>query len=244
MKKTHSLKLVVDIGNTNAKIALFDGKKIFSTKKLQEFSLNNIINFTSNYKIASTIISTVKTINDELLKISKYFNAVILNKEILIPIKNQYKSLNTLGNDRLAGVVGANALWPKKNLLVIDAGTCLTIDLISADGEYLGGRISPGIKMRFLALNTFTDKLPLLKLEKSTPFIGNDTISSIISGVQQGILDEIKSAISDYRAQFSELIVVVSGGDCFYFEKELKKSIFAEPNLVLIGLNEILDFNE
>jgi type III pantothenate kinase len=238
------LKLIIDIGNTNAKIALFDGKNFFSAKKLQEFSLNNIINFTSNYKIVSTIISTVKTVNDELLKISKYFNAVILNKEILIPIKNKYKSLDTLGNDRLAGVVGANALWPKKNLLVIDAGTCLTIDLISADGEYIGGRISPGIKMRFLSLNTFTDKLPLLKLEKSTPFIGDDTISSIISGVQQGILDEIKSAISDYRAQFSELIVIVTGGDCFYFEKELKKSIFAEPNLVLIGLNEILDFNE
>jgi len=238
------LKLIIDIGNTNAKIALFNGKNFFSAKKLQEFSLNNIINFTSNYKIVSTIISTVKTVNDELLKISKYFNAVILNKEILIPIKNKYKSLDTLGNDRLAGVVGANALWPKKNLLVIDAGTCLTIDLISADGEYIGGRISPGIKMRFLSLNTFTDKLPLLKLEKSTPFIGDDTISSIISGVQQGILDEIKSAISDYRAQFSELIVIVTGGDCFYFEKELKKSIFAEPNLVLIGLNEILDFNE
>jgi type III pantothenate kinase len=238
------LKLIIDIGNTNAKIALFDGKNFFSAKKLQEFSLINIINFTSNYKIVSTIISTVKTVNDELLKISKYFNAVILNKEILIPIKNKYKSLDTLGNDRLAGVVGANALWPKKNLLVIDAGTCLTIDLISADGEYIGGRISPGIKMRFLSLNTFTDKLPLLKLEKSTPFIGDDTISSIISGVQQGILDEIKSAISDYRAQFSELIVIVTGGDCFYFEKELKKSIFAEPNLVLIGLNEILDFNE
>ena len=238
------MKLIIDIGNTNAKIALFDGKNFFSAKKLQEFSLNNIINFTSNYKIVSTIISTVKTVNDELLKISKYFNAIILNKEILIPIKNKYKSLDTLGNDRLAGVVGANALWPKKNLLVIDAGTCLTIDLISADGEYIGGRISPGIKMRFLSLNTFTDKLPLLKLEKSTPFIGDDTISSIISGVQQGILDEIKSAISDYRAQFSELIVIVTGGDCFYFEKELKKSIFAEPNLVLIGLNEILDFNE
>lgn len=238
------MKLIIDIGNTNAKIALFDGKNFFSAKKLQEFSLINIINFTSNYKIVSTIISTVKTVNDELLKISKYFNAVILNKEILIPIKNKYKSLDTLGNDRLAGVVGANALWPKKNLLVIDAGTCLTIDLISADGEYIGGRISPGIKMRFLSLNTFTDKLPLLKLEKSTPFIGDDTISSIISGVQQGILDEIKSAISDYRAQFSELIVIVTGGDCFYFEKELKKSIFAEPNLVLIGLNEILDFNE
>jgi type III pantothenate kinase len=238
------LKLVIDIGNTNAKIALFDGKKIVSTKILQEFSLKIIINFASHYKIVSTIISTVKTVNEELLKISKYFNAVILDKEILVPIKNQYKSLDTLGNDRLAGVVGANVIWPKKNIVVIDAGTCLTIDLISNEGKYLGGRISPGIQMRFQSLNTFTDKLPLLKLEKSTPFIGDDSISSIISGVQQGILAEIKSVISDCRAQYSELIVVVTGGDCFYFEKELKKSIFAEPNLVLIGLNEILDFNE
>ena len=238
------MKLVIDIGNTNAKIALFDGKKIFSTKILQEFSLKSIINFASHYNIVSTIISTVKTVNEELLKISKYFNAVILDREILVPIKNQYKSLDTLGNDRLAGVVGANVIWPKKNIVVIDAGTCLTIDLISNEGKYLGGRISPGIQMRFQSLNTFTDKLPLLKLEKSTPFIGDDSISSIISGVQQGILAEIKSVISDCSAQYSELIVVVTGGDCFYFEKELKKSIFAEPNLVLIGLNEILDFNE
>lgn len=238
------MKLVIDIGNTNTKIALFDEKKIVSTKILQEFSIKSIINFASHYKIVSTIISTVKTVNDELFKISKYFNAVILDKEILIPIKNQYKSLDTLGNDRLAGVVGANVIWPKKNIVVIDAGTCLTIDLISNEGKYLGGRISPGIQMRFQSLNTFTDKLPLLKLEKSTPFIGDDSKSSIISGVQQGILAEIKSVISDCSAQYSELIVVVTGGDCFYFEKELKKSIFAEPNLVLIGLNEILDFNE
>jgi type III pantothenate kinase len=110
--------------------------------------------------------------------------------------------------------------------------------------NYLGGRISPGLSMRFQALNNFTDKLPLLSSSKGAKFIGNDTNSSIISGVQNGIISEVSNFISDYKKQNKEIIVVFTGGDCFFFEKELKISIFADPFLVLKGLNEILDFNE
>ena len=169
---------------------------------------------------------------------------MILTDKKKVPLTNKYKTPNTLGKDRLAGVIGVTSLYPKKDILVFDAGTCLTMDFVNKKGEYIGGRISPGIEMRYKALHTFTDKLPLGQKEKTTPIIGDDTHSSIASGVQQGILAEVKSIISEYKLRNPDTIVVVTGGDCFFFEKELKNSIFANPNLVLIGLNEILDYNE
>jgi type III pantothenate kinase len=172
------------------------------------------------------------------------YSAEVLSEKTPLPIINSYKTPLTLGKDRLAAVAGASVLYPEKDILVFDAGTCLTIDFINSDKEYIGGRISPGIEMRYNALHTFTDKLPLIKSKKNTLVIGNDTKTSIICGVQQGILAEVKAIISDYKSQNTDTVFVFTGGDSFYFEKELKNSIFANPNLVLIGLNEILDYNE
>ena len=238
------MKLIIDIGNTSTKLALFDDKKAVKFSDIDECKLIEIQDFVGKVVITSSIISSVKEINPEILSISSYFNASILSEKTNVPIINKYKTPNTLGKDRLAAVVGACFLFPKKDVLVFDAGTCLTIDFVNARNEYIGGRISPGIKMRFKALNTFTDKLPLIQQEKISNIIGDDTNSSIVSGVQQGVLAEVKSIISDYKSQNPDTIAVVTGGDCFFFEKELKNSIFANPNLVLVGLNEILDYNE
>jgi type III pantothenate kinase len=238
------LKLAIDIGNTSTKIALFEGKALFAKSNINECRLKSIQEFVANKEVSATIISSVKAINSEILSISDYYKGFILSKNMSIPIKNNYKNSNTLGKDRLAAVVGANSLYSKRDIIVFDAGTCLTVDFVSAKGEYIGGRISPGIEMRYKALHTFTDKLPLGQKEKTIPIIGTDTNSSISSGVQQGILAEVKLIISEYRLQKPDTVAVITGGDCFFFEKELKNSIFANPNLVLIGLNEILDFNE
>ncbi len=221
-----------------------DLSKAVKFSDIDECKLIEIQDFVRKVVITSSIISSVKEINPEILSISSYFNASILSEKTNVPIINKYKTPNTLGKDRLAAVVGACFLFPKKDVLVFDAGTCLTIDFVNARNEYIGGRISPGIKMRFKALNTFTDKLPLVQQEKNSDIIGDDTISTIVSGVQQGILAEVKLIISDYKSQNPDTIAVVTGGDCFFFEKELKNSIFANPNLVLVGLNEILDYNE
>jgi type III pantothenate kinase len=238
------LKLAIDIGNTSTKLALFEGKVLFAKSNINECRLKSIQEFVANKEVSATIISSVKAINSEILSISDYYKGFILSKNMSIPIKNNYKNSNTLGKDRLAAVVGANSLYSKRDIIVFDAGTCLTVDFVSAKGEYIGGRISPGIEMRYKALHTFTDKLPLGQKEKTIPIIGTDTNSSISSGVQQGILAEVKLIISEYRLQKPDTVAVITGGDCFFFEKELKNSIFANPNLVLIGLNEILDFNE
>jgi len=243
LKKNYSLKLVIDIGNTSTGISLFKGKNLFKTSTINECILKNVEGFVANKEISASIISSVKEINPEVVRISDYYNALIFSQNLLVPIKNQYKTPETLGMDRLAAVVGAHFLYPGRDVVVVDAGTCLTIDFVTARGEYIGGKISPGIKMRYQALHTFTDKLPLVGKEKDHPSIGRDTLSSILSGVQCGILGEVRSIISDYRLEKPDTIVVITGGDCFFFEKELKNSIFAHPNLVMIGLNEILDFN-
>ena len=237
------MKLVIDIGNTRSKIALFKGKNLFARSDINMCSLNNIHKFVAEKEISATIISSVKKINPEILSILDYYRGVVLSKDLSIPINNHYKTPDTLGQDRLAALVGAYSLYPNKDIIVFDAGTCLTIDFLSKKGEYIGGRISPGIEIRYKSLNTFTDKLPLIQKEKTTPIIGNDTYSSIVSGVQGGILAEVEAIISEYRLQKPDAIAIATGGDCFFFEKELKNSIFANSNLVMIGLNEILDFN-
>ena len=237
------MKLIIDIGNSITKVAIFKGKEIFLLSKIKKFSLKNIQKFVANKEISSSIISSVKKNDIEIFNVVDFYNGIIFKKDTLVPIKNSYKTTNTLGSDRLAAVVGAYSLYPKKEIIVFDAGTCLTIDRISNKGEYIGGRISPGIDMRYKALNTFTDNLPLVKKDKVIPVIGDDTKSSIIVGVQKGILDEVNSIMFGYKLENPSMIFLITGGDCFFFEKELKNTIFAHPNLVLIGLNEILDFN-
>ena len=243
-KNSHSLKLIIDIGNTTSKIALFDGKELIKNATFADLDLSKVKLFSQNHKITSSILSSVKGIYAEISDIVELYSAEVLSEKTLLPIINSYKTPLTLGKDRLAAVAGASVLYPEKDILVFDAGTCLTIDFINSDKEYIGGRISPGIEMRYNALHTFTDKLPLIKSKKNTLVIGNDTKTSIICGVQQGILAEVKAIISDYKSQNTDTVFVFTGGDSFYFEKELKNSIFANPNLVLIGLNEILDYNE
>jgi type III pantothenate kinase len=193
--------------------------------------------------IVSSVVETEKDILDFLSKRSKL---LILSNHTALPFENHYETPETLGRDRIAVVAGASSLQPGKNVLVIDAGTCITYDLLTRDNEYLGGSISPGINMRYLALNTFTGKLPLIKPETSKQFelIGSSTEGSIRSGVQKAVLLEVDATIDAYQARFDGLVTLVTGGDAHYFDKYLKNSIFAAQNLVLIGLKKILDFNE
>jgi len=149
-----------------------------------------------------------------------------------------------LGKDRVAAAAAATTIFPGENVLVIDAGTSITYDLITKNGTYLGGGISPGIMMRFKALNTFTGKLPLITEIDDAPLIGNDTPSSIKSGVLNGVLAEVNGIIDSYSNRFDTLKIIISGGDYKYFDKKLKNSIFATPNIVMQGLLEILKINE
>ena len=238
------MKLIIDIGNTAVKTALFEDKQLLSYAVLDTCALQNILVFVGSHTISSAIISSVTALNADTEKIIQYFNALFLNGNTPLPITIDYKTPNTLGRDRIAAVVGASVLFPKQDVLVFDAGTCLTIDFINKEKVYKGGRISPGIMMRYKALNQFTNKLPLCEFSESSMLLGDNTNSSIISGVQQGILAEVRDIINVYKKENKKTIIAVTGGDCFFFEKELKSSIFANPFLVMEGLNEILDYNE
>ena len=232
-------KITIDEGNTSAKLAVFEGSKL--VLKEDDISLARSKEFVSESH--RLILSTVK--KDSLFqKLASAKNAILLNSTTPLPIINLYDTPHSLGNDRIALVVGATVNFPNSNVLVIDAGTCITYDFINANKEYLGGSISPGIKMRYNALHHFTSQLPLLKNEESAPLTAKDTPTSIHSGVINGTLAEIDSIILRYTEQYPEIKVIVTGGDVKFFDKGLKNTIFAIPNLLMEGLNEILDYNE
>ncbi|CAI8367259.1 MAG: Type III pantothenate kinase [Cryomorphaceae bacterium] len=238
------MKLIIDIGNTAVKAALFEAKQLITSTVFNDCTLQNILVFIGKQTISETIISSVKLVDSDLKQIIQYFDAHLLNESTLLPITIDYETPSTLGKDRIAALVGASFLFPNQDILVLDAGTCLTIDFINKRKIYKGGRISLGIAMRYKALNQFTSNLPLCEFSDSSMIMGYDTSSSIISGVQQGILAEVREIINIYKMENKDTIIIVTGGDCFFFETELKSSIFAYPFLIMEGLNEILDYNE
>ncbi len=240
------MRLIIDFGNTLKKIAIFNKNELIQLYVFENFDLEALKLIAKKHpNIQSAIISSVihypKNI-DDFLESSYFF--IKLNSKTLVPITNKYKSPATLGNDRIAAVVAASNKFNKKNLLVIDAGSCITFDYINREREYLGGAISPGIQLRLKALNSFTDKLPLLESENINYLIGETTEQSILSGVINGIAAEIDGVISRYIESYEDLTIIMSGGDHKYFDKRLKNNIFALPNIVILGLNVILNFNE
>ncbi len=242
------MELVIDAGNTYVKTAVFDGPNIIELNKTTDFTLSMARQLLEKHKlIHSAILSSVRKNTDELeVFLQQQTRFLRFDTRTPLPFKNQYASPETLGKDRIAATAGALELFPGKNVMVIDAGTCITYDMLTAAGEYLGGGISPGIRMRFDALHTFTGNLPLVKTtgEGRSELIGNTTEKSILSGVQNGVLQEVDGIIDQYKTQFPGLQIVVCGGDNKYFDKYLKNNIFAAPNLVLRGLAKILHFNE
>ena len=236
------MNLVVDVGNSSAKVALFQSEKLMKQKTFLKLNLDEIIEFTNSTPPSRTIISSVQKKDKNLDSIINHFNALHLSHKTTIPISVVYKTPETLGTDRIAAIVGANDEFPKKNLLSIDAGSCITYDYF-LERNYIGGRISPGLKMRFDALSQFTSQLPKLHVSDLHFQLGSDTNSSIISGVQQGAIDEMDAIISNFREENKDTVVILSGGYCDFFEKHLKNSIFADPFIVLKGLNIILEYN-
>jgi type III pantothenate kinase len=236
------MNLCIDIGNSNTKLALFKGEELkdvfYTIEKFDEFLYRR--------RVKHVIISKTGAnsfIEDTLNHRKIPF--VLLSHKLNLPIKILYKTPHTLGADRIAGSVEAAALFPSENVLKIDFGTCITYDFVNADSEYMGGAISPGLMMRFKALNNFTAKLPLIDPMHYTDFelIGSDTVTSMLSGVMNGMIQELDGIINQYEQRFGGLKVVATGGDSLMFAARLKNEIFARPYLVLQGLNRILNDN-
>lgn len=239
------MNLTIDQGNTAVKVGLFDGDNLVQCKRYSSLSVADLEQLFAEYPVKAAIVSSVGNLTklpiDALERMAPKF--VRLSSETPIPLVNKYGTPKTLGVDRLASCVGANALLPETNLLVVDMGTCITIDVVTAVGEFLGGNISPGMAMRFKALNQFTNALPLVEPTGSVPLYGNNTHDAILAGVVQAITFELEGYLRNLMPLYPNLSLYLTGGDAFFFEKRLKSSIFVNPNLLLVGLNRILQLN-
>jgi len=246
------MKLVIDIGNTRIKTGFFESNKLVDMQTFGDLSvdsLNDLIRKVSETypqfsPLKQSIISAVRTYSEDIkILLRSRYHFIELSHETPLPIMLCYKTPETLGKDRIAVAVAAVRTFPGYNVLIIDAGTCITYDFVNKENEYLGGGISPGIMMRFKALNTFTGKLPLVSQVDHAGLIGDNTENSIRSGVLNGVKAEVNGIIEMYAANYFDLKIIFTGGDANYFDKSLKNNIFANSNMVLEGLNMILDYN-
>lgn len=239
-----SSRLIIDFGNTFTKAAIFENDRIADLITVSSITISELEPLKNKFNPQYAIISSVIDIPVEISEYLKTtFNLIQLDHFTLTPIVNRYKTPETLGKDRLAMVVAANNLFPEKDCLVIGAGTCITYDFIDRSATYNGGAISPGISLRFKALHNFTSKLPFVSFKENVEITGTTTEEAILSGVLVGASAEIDGIIDKYRELYGDLQVILTGGDMNYFKKTLKNRIFAAANLVLTGLNVILDFN-
>lgn len=239
------MNLCIDQGNSSSKIGIFDQNELIESVTVKELTLISILELINKYPINACILSSVILTNDDLLNelTANWPDTIVLSHETPIPVENRYKTPETLGKDRLAAVVGASFLKPDTDLLVIDAGTAITYDFIDAHNVYHGGNIAPGLDLRLRSLHEFTQKLPLVNATVDSPDLGNDTQSALISGALYGIVYEIDGYINHLKIKYPQLSAFLTGGSIFYFDTKLKNAIFAERNLVLIGLNRILQYN-
>ncbi|KJF42898.1 type III pantothenate kinase [Draconibacterium sediminis] len=240
------MNLVIDIGNTRTKYSVCTENEVVKTVSVDTFSTALISTLKQEYEgLDSAILSSVKDYPDELkVALTGQFDPFIeLNATTPLPVENCYESNETLGKDRIAAIVGAFELYPKTNVLVIDAGTAITYDLLTAEGKYLGGNISPGLEMRFKALNQFTGKLPKVEKGVIKQLIGKTTEQAIRAGVQHGMVFEVDHAITSFKENYNNLKVIMTGGDAEFFDNKLKNSFFVHFNLTSIGLNRILQHN-
>jgi type III pantothenate kinase len=237
-------QISIDIGNTLSKVGIFDGEVLLNNASFQNEDLQGIKAYVESNQAEHIILSSVAKSSHEVVDILKGLAPIIeLSHETTLPFSNNYKTPQTLGMDRVAGIAGALHFFSNTHCLVIDVGTCITYDFVSKEGIYQGGSISPGLHMRLKAMHEFTGKLPLLTYQEIEDWIGKDTQTSMLTGVIWGMVNEINGFIARYDEAFGDLKVIITGGDAPKFVKHLKNNVFAEPNLLLFGLNKILKIN-
>ena len=241
-----SLNLCIDWGNTNVKAAIFDNDTLQKQMTFSpEIALEKVSSIMGTYQPVKAILCSVVHHDDELAHMikSKIKSVVKLDAYTRTPINNAYLSPETLGADRLALVVGAHMQNPTKHNLVISLGTCATYNLIQKNKTFRGGAITPGLHMRLKAMHTLTDKLPEVSLEGDLALLGYDTETCMRSGAVFGLAAEIDGMISAYESQYPDFNAILTGGDAPYFATKIKSKIFADPDLLLKGLNLILNYN-
>ncbi|MCQ2284189.1 MAG: type III pantothenate kinase [Bacteroidales bacterium] len=237
--------LVIDIGNTRQKVALFDHDgNLVHLEQYAHLLPTDLLSLCSNYELEAAIISSVgEEIQTLIEPLRNQIPIFTFSEDLKLPITLRYGTISTLGTDRIACAVAAQSLYPNQNVLTFQAGTCLVADFVNAQNEYLGGSIAPGLMLRFQSLHNGTHRLPLVEPHPIDFLIGDSTQNSILSGVINGMSAEIDGLIDRYASTFPNLKVIITGGDSELLKSSIKNSIFAAQNLVLNGLYKILYFN-
>lgn len=241
------MNLIIDAGNTHIKLAVFKKTEIvhLDTVQLSDF-VEAIKKMVKEFPaIKAAIVSSVGSLSREHMNVVGVFcNLHELSHTSKVPFKNSYATPQTLGVDRMALVTAAFYQNPRQNNLIIDAGTCITYDIINDFDEYLGGAISPGVQMRYRAMHQQTAKLPLLEKKELFEVIGNSTENCMHSGVVNGVGLELDGVIDQYKSRFKDLTVILTGGDAQFLSKRVKNTIFADSKFLLKGLNYLLEYNK
>lgn len=243
------MNLVIDEGNTSVKIAIFNERKLqwVQNKPFNEVSecVKQLVHsFPLNRAIASSVVDIAQERFSFIKKIIP--QTYYLSSSTPLPFVNAYATPLSLGADRIALVAAAAVQYPNKNVLVIDAGTCITFDFIDESKTFRGGAIAPGVQMRLRAMHEFTAKLPLIAEQDFdiNNYIGNTTEKAMLSGVYNNIVCEIEGVITKYEKQYKNLTIVLTGGSHLYLVKNIKKRIFANPFFLIEGLDAILTFQK
>ncbi|WP_447635876.1 type III pantothenate kinase [Flavobacterium microcysteis] len=237
--------LAIDVGNTRIKGAVFENDTILEQfiflKKDFKKNIENILK-----KFQSVAFLTVASVGsldkNDFLGFGERLKVHFISHEDSFPFINLYETPKTLGMDRMVLAAGAVLQFPGQNRLVIDAGTCITYDFVDENDNYLGGAISPGLRLRYEALHNFTARLPLLELDSPKSIIGNSTSQSIHSGVVNGAINEIDGFINDYKQHYSKFTIILTGGDADFLAKRLKNTIFANSNFLLESLSHLFQY--
>ena len=238
--------LTIDVGNTNIKVAVFKQVNLIEKFVFQKNVLkNNFKNILKKYpNCTKAVLSSVGKLDEnDILWLKSHLNLLEIGHDSVFPFINLYGSPKTLGIDRMVLAAGAVLLYPNQNTLIIDAGTCVTYDFVTSSNEYLGGAISPGLRLRYESLHNFTAKLPLLTKKAPENFIGNTTDEAIHSGVVNGLCNEIEGFVSEYSVKNEQFTIILTGGDANFLANRLKSIIFADENFLLKGLQQLYTYS-
>ena len=239
------MKLVVDIGTTLLKLAVFDGGRLVAQQCVGELREETFAGLLGGARAARAVVASTRGEAPAIVEAVRRHTDYLLEftPATPVPIGNAYLTPATLGRDRLAAAVGAATLYPGRNALIVDFGTAVTLDFVSADGVFRGGCISPGMAMRFRALHEYTAALPLCDATDSAELLGRTTDEAVRLGVMNSLAFEIEGYIARMQGEIEDLCVIFTGGDTNFFAKRIKNTIFANCNLVFWGLNRILEYN-
>ncbi len=238
-------KILIDIGNSqDCKIAFASDECIGEVKRIRRDCLPDEVDriIIEKGNIDKICLTSVRGVDVELEKelASRTRRLVQVSADITLPVEIDYDTPHTLGADRIAAAAGAAELFPGEDCIVFDFGSAITIDFVDASGVFRGGNISPGMNMRFNAMNHFTRKLPLVQGSEPCRMEGKNTVEAINNGTVLGIIFEVQKYIEMNPSRK----IIFTGGDAVFFAKMLKSPIFVVCNLVMIGLSEIAQIND